>query len=1005
LVRRGAIDSFFGNLVIEFEYDLRKTGDHALLQLRNYVTGAWHEDGSSDRPYLAVASDGAEWRVYAPTLTDPAKGINAENITLTLIEKWERTSATGDASGLRFFLNRLFFRRFLIKPTAENFARDFGLSSPACLHALSVLTEKLTELSADSQLQVYQKAWIQSLEISYGSIEADDVLFARHTYLAILARLLVWAAFERRALDPQELPDILSGLYFRGKQLGNLVEEDFFRWHTIPSGSNAASVWIALSHHLAGYDLSAVKEDVLKPLYEQLVDPDTRHVLGEYYTPDWLAIQVVEAVLKAWHWNGSEAPYVLDPACGSGTFIRALIDYMRSGSRLKLSPRDLLEMILSRVMGIDVHPLAVIIARATYALAVRDLVADSPVPVNLPIFLANSLTLPSLEKNRDLYGEELLSLKVADKVYEVPVDLLHDGAAYDATIEDVLAVARAYGKVGTAIADAPNSFRNKVGKRLDKYDKAGDLVDRFGAMAQQIAQLIRDRRNSVHGFLLKNHYRPSMLRHSFDYVVGNPPWLTVGSVKTPEYKDLIVTLASISGIAPRSVGDQSHTELATIFLAICFEHFLRESPRISGAAVGLVMPRSVFTARHHRNLRQGLYKTRFDVIALWDLEHVEPLFKIPSCVLFAESGKARPSLAKDGFAVSGHLPRKDTPPATALPLLNFEKTSFVLDFLGKRSTWRPASAKKATEFASKVSANAYTKSFRQGAILYPQTLLVVEPEKPLKARKGTIRVRTSKAALENAKIDLAKVNHIVDAESLFFTAAGDHILTYTPAVPFWMVLLPSTSVPGDKSFGTVSADTLREKGLTNTAEWLDWAERQWSKVRKKGDKKPLHERLDYLHQLSAQAGMARYVVVYTAAAKRPVACVIDTQKERLPFVARDRTYWASFKRANEAHYVAAFLNSDYAAAAILDWMNKGLFGPRDINKRVLDVPWPRFDRKNSLHTDLAKASRALARNAAALRSKMPDMVSGLQRTWLRARLNSAKLKAIEELVKQIALEK
>jgi hypothetical protein len=52
-------------------------------------------------------------------------------------------------------------------------------------------------------------------------------------------------------------------------------------------------------------------------------------------------------------------------------------------------------------------------------------------------------------------------------------------------------------------------------------------------MAVHIAKLIRDRHNGVHGFLLKNHYRPSMLRHHFDYVLGNTPWLTVGAIATP----------------------------------------------------------------------------------------------------------------------------------------------------------------------------------------------------------------------------------------------------------------------------------------------------------------------------------------------------------------------------------------------------------------------------------------------------------------------------------------
>jgi hypothetical protein len=223
----------------------------------------------------------------------------------------------------------LFFRRDLVAPTADNFARDFGFTSPAFIYTQTALNAALTKLSGDPQVAVYREAWSDSLQISYGSIEVDDALFAKHTYLAVLARLLVWAAFERRPMDVVELPDVLDGLYFRGKGVANLVEEDFFRWHALVLGSEVTRLWVGLSHQLAGYDLHAVREDVLKPLYEQLVDPETRHALGEYYTPDWLATRVVTNVLGNWAYSGGSLPAVLDPACGSGSFLRAVLQHLR----------------------------------------------------------------------------------------------------------------------------------------------------------------------------------------------------------------------------------------------------------------------------------------------------------------------------------------------------------------------------------------------------------------------------------------------------------------------------------------------------------------------------------------------------------------------------------------------------------------------------------------------------------------------------------------------------
>ena len=92
LLKRGAVDSFFGNLIIEFEYDLRKTRDHALDQLRGYVAGAWTADQSTSRPYLAIATDGDRWEIYAPRPANAAKPIAAENVDLgKALETWART--------------------------------------------------------------------------------------------------------------------------------------------------------------------------------------------------------------------------------------------------------------------------------------------------------------------------------------------------------------------------------------------------------------------------------------------------------------------------------------------------------------------------------------------------------------------------------------------------------------------------------------------------------------------------------------------------------------------------------------------------------------------------------------------------------------------------------------------------------------------------------------------------------------------------------------------------
>lgn len=998
LLRRGAVDSFYGNLVIEFEADLAKTGEHALDQLRGYVAGAWTEEGAADRPYLAVATDGRRWEVYSPRLADPAGTIEAENVTLELSETW--TPPDQDAApSLRDFLNRLFFRKTLLSPTTPNFVRDFGVSSPAFLASKHELSKKLTELAEDPELRVLRRQWSAALQISYGSVDTDDELFIKHTYLAVLARLLVWAALEHRSLETVDLDDVLTGIYFTGKNVSNLVEDDYFRWHRIQSPTDAARTWTALARHLAGYDLTKVREDILKPLYEQLVDPATRHELGEYYTPDWLATLMTETLLGEWDWDEG-IPSVLDPTCGSGTFLRAVIQHVREKSP-DLTRQDLLYAILSKVVGIDVHPLAVIVARATFLLAIQDLVRHAKRSLTLPVFLASSLNTPKLVTKASLWGERT-ALEIDNREYPVPLDFVHSSRDFDEAIDDIMSVARGYGESGK-VDEAPESLRNKIGDRLDHYSAHEELVEVLGTMAKHIAELIRAREDSVYGFMLKNHYRPSLMRGQFDYVIGNPPWLTVGAISTQRYKDRVVELAAETKIAPRAAGEQAHTELATIFLCQAVTEFLAALEGEIGHRVALVMPRSVFNATHHRLLREGKYEPRFDVTAIWDLGGVLPLFNVPACVLFATPSPARRATGKKpGLAIYGNLGSKELPWATAEGLLTLTDVEFELAFLGKRSAWRIANGEGlATSIAETVAAarNHYVGQFRQGAILYPQNLFAIETDAPLTRAGGSVRVRTNRAAAKTAKLLKAtRVNHEVDRSTLYLTAAGDHILPYTLAADPWPLVLPTLADPGTKGFGAVDPDALRRAGRVDTAAWLEWAEKKWERARKKSESRTLWERLDHIGQLSAQALMRRFVVLYTASGKRPVACVIDTEALPLPFVARDKTYWASFAKASEAHFVCAFLNSDYVSAAILDWMTKGLLGPRDIHKRALDVPLPAFDSKEASHKELANLAKAFATHAASVLGDLPDQSLGRQRAWIRRQLDEEKLAHLEELV-------
>jgi hypothetical protein len=197
LIRRGRIDSFVDNVLVEFKSSLSNQLDRdaARRQLQGYIAGAWAEDNSYRRPYLAVTTDGRLWEVYSARPVDETisvKEADPENVRLTLTDTWPQPGYLADAPSLRNFLNRTFFRHTLLAPTLESFSRDFGLDGPVFLTVSDLLARKARELLGTPEMSLYQSSWLADLQVAYGHVDETGDLFIRHTYLAVLARLLVW---------------------------------------------------------------------------------------------------------------------------------------------------------------------------------------------------------------------------------------------------------------------------------------------------------------------------------------------------------------------------------------------------------------------------------------------------------------------------------------------------------------------------------------------------------------------------------------------------------------------------------------------------------------------------------------------------------------------------------------------------------------------------------------------------------------------------------------------
>ncbi|WP_029369034.1 HsdM family class I SAM-dependent methyltransferase [Saccharolobus islandicus] len=92
---------------------------------------------------------------------------------------------------------------------------------------------------------------------------------------------------------------------------------------------------------------STLRSDVIGKIFEKLIHEERRHLLGQYYTKDIVADLIVSQI--------DELGTILDPACGSGTFLVRAFNYLSRNN----NPRKVLE----NLRGIDIDRLAVMLAK------------------------------------------------------------------------------------------------------------------------------------------------------------------------------------------------------------------------------------------------------------------------------------------------------------------------------------------------------------------------------------------------------------------------------------------------------------------------------------------------------------------------------------------------------------------------------------------------------------------------------------------------------------------
>lgn len=1012
---RGRIDALLGNLVIELKMTLDEARlDEAKTQLRKYVAALWAIDRQRTN-YMLMATDGLRFRVYKPTAPLMAQGASPDDVTLEEVNLMD-VEAAAPEDAFRW-LDRYVLWRERIPPTTEEMARDFGIDSPTFASAMEGLKKAWNRGRATASAPFAE--WSKYLSVVYGEAVGDETLFVKHTYLATLAKLMVYTYYSSGAIPSKEvIRKVLSGEAFKEWGIENFLEEDFFSW-LVRGDAQEDGVKLAweLLKVLERYDLSKLTEDVLKGLYQGLVDPEARHDLGEYYTPDWLAEWIVERLF--------EDPRVtaLDPACGSGTFLAAAI--RKKSTTLKMEPHLRLIHILASVKGIDVHPLAVLISKANYLMALGDMVKFKAGRIHVPVYLANSIDFPTAKRDVE-HGVEVYRYPVSNHdSLVVPKESVDKGISGE-LVEAVTRFARMV--ADETVKQEPSLFDKFVAKEVGGYGNLAEgAKDALWSTCKTLTKLIKDNRDTIYAFIVKNVYRPATIGR-FDVVMGNPPWLSYRYVKLPDYQRSLKTmiLKEHRLLPPKRAEHLTNMELATLFFARSVKVYLRD-----GGKIGFVMPRAVFTADQHDSFRSGDFDPQVGFTEVADLEGVTPLFKVPAAVIIAEKGM-KPCIPKTATKMCGTLPEKNANLATVKKLQSQGKLeSVVADLrlvkLGERTAWAYGSEGPCGGKPLRPGPSLYEKVFRRGADLIPRPLWWVDikvspkfgvnPEEPL--------VETSERAVDRATeaYKNLRMSGNVERNYLYESLLASDVLPFVH-LDFRCLVLPLE--PAGNRYTLLTRNDVEARGNQGMSRWLRKAEKEWTTRRgKKADKVSLYDWIDWSSKLTQQNPRAKFRLVYNVSGTYLSSCVIDCHQghsitvnhTEIPlrgFVSDTKVVYFETDDSQEAHYLAAIFNSRVLDTIIKPMQSRGLWGPRDIHKKPLEIGIPRFDPKSKAHVELASLAETCAVTARKVMDEFVEkkggkvdnlspQVVGQLRSKIRDAL-AVELDRIDELVCEILTE-
>ncbi|OLS22514.1 MAG: Modification methylase VspI [Candidatus Heimdallarchaeota archaeon LC_3] len=814
---------------------------------------------------------------------------------------------------------------------AETFAQQYGSWSVLGIWAQNILLKYLN--NNFESIKILYLEWEKRFGEVYKKNDTTIELFIKHSYLAYLVKLVLLEQYrEKLESENPSFNDLLN--YLNEKEI-SVFAHDFFHW-----AENIAELHSILLNTIKDADFDSA--DIFRVIYQQMVSPSTRHALGEFYTPPKLAELMID---KSYELNQK----VLDPACGSGTF---LVEIIKNIKRRGISLKDQI-IAIENIYGFDINPVAIAVSKANVLLQLNT-ISDDPVPVN--IYLTNSLfpveykklKLNRFQKSLDTGRFLIFPMDSINQTIEIP-DIFYS-SEFSSKFADLLR------KLDLLLIDQGISeieFLKELNTELNISDynwltmetgpAKSSLKEIFiDKIAKKIFKLCKNDQNHIWSYLLFNSIAIVQTRNKMDLIIGNPPWLVLNGIYSKQYKEKVKILAEKLEIKPSSY-NVTHLEMSALFLYQANEIFLKE-----GGSVAFVVSNAFMMGSQHNGTRK--FKN-FSDIKFWKFS--KDVFNIHNICIFTKKS-------------SGSLEEEKYNPLVSIWQVNEEIKEYQFELI-KQEKYVPISIlrdengniKGIEKFISPDERekllprtpgvkNFYFSKCYQGASLVPRPFIyvnikteskeevIIEPYMDFQSKKPW-----DFRPFNEAKVEKDYIHKVVKSTEL---------------VPFLILESFSVFLPINTKENFIfkgDPDDLKPKAKAHFKYLKDL----YIKKQKEGASiEDIWERWNFQKNLDSKRQKSKFKVVTPQAGGFVKAALIKDSETYVDY----KLYLLPVKDEKEGYFLVSIMNSPCISEDVKVRSTEGAGGGvRNLMKRPWEINIPKFSFNNPLHIKIAEIGEDL----------------------------------------------